>query len=56
VARRKVALLDEHYASQRDRDWWDDELFLGLMRLRGVECKSRYAEAFFARKVVLDLG
>ena len=56
VARRKFALLDEHYPSQRDRDWWDEELFLGLMRLRGVECKSRYAEAFFATKVVLDLG
>lgn len=56
AARRKVALLDEHYASQRDRDWWDAELFLGLMRVRGVECKSRYAEAFFSRKVVLDLG
>ena len=56
VARRKVALLHAHYPSQRDRDWWDDELFLGLMRLRGVECKSRYAEAFFAHKVVLDLG
>ena len=55
VARRKVALLDAHYASQRDRDWWDDELFLGLSasRCRG---KSRYAEAFFAHKVVLDLG
>lgn len=55
AARRKVALLDEHYPSQRARDWWDDELFLGLMRLRGVECKHRYAEAFFASKVVLDL-
>lgn len=56
LARRKAALLDEHYPSQRDRDWWDEELFLGLMRLRGVECKSRYAEAFFAHKVLLDLG
>ena len=28
-----------HYPSQRDRDWWGDELFLGLMRLRGVDCK-----------------
>lgn len=54
-ARRKVDLLNTHYASQLDRDWWDDELFLGLMRLRGVECKSRYAEAFHAAKVTLDL-
>ncbi|MFV2144756.1 MULTISPECIES: PIG-L deacetylase family protein [Isoptericola] len=54
-AHRKVELLDEVYPSQRDRDWWDHETFLGLMRLRGVECRSRYAEAFVARKVVLDL-
>ena len=27
-ARRKVSLLNEHYQSQRDRDWWDDETFL----------------------------
>ena len=55
LARRKVALLDTHFPSQRDRDWWDDELFLGLMRLRGVECKTRYAEAFFVHKAHLDL-
>lgn len=54
-ARRKVDLLNAHYSSQLERDWWDDEMFLGLMRLRGVECKSRYAEAFHAAKVVLEL-
>ncbi len=54
-ARRKVELLDAHYPSQRGRDWWDEELFLGLMRLRGVECRAPYAEAFHASKVVLDL-
>lgn len=52
-ARRKVDLLDLSYPSQRHRDWWDDEMFLGLMRLRGMECRRRYAEAFVARKVVL---
>jgi LmbE family N-acetylglucosaminyl deacetylase len=55
-ARRKVELLDRHFASQRARDWWDEELFLGLMRIRGVECRHRYAEGFFASKVLLDLG
>ena len=55
-ARRKVELLDRSYPSQHDRDWWDEELFLGLMRLRGVECKAPYAEAFHASKVRLDLG
>jgi LmbE family N-acetylglucosaminyl deacetylase len=55
-ARRKVALLNQHFPSQRGRDWWDDELFLGLMRVRGMECRNRYAEAFFATKVAIDLG
>ncbi|MCA5892893.1 PIG-L family deacetylase [Isoptericola sp. NEAU-Y5] len=55
-ARRKVELLDKAYPSQHERDWWDHETFLGLMRLRGIESRSRYAEAFVARKVVLDLG
>lgn len=52
-ARRKVELLDKCYPSQRGRDWWDEEVFLGLARLRGVECKSPYAEAFTCRKTVV---
>jgi LmbE family N-acetylglucosaminyl deacetylase len=55
-ARRKVALLNSSFPSQVDRDWWDDELYLGLMRMRGVESKVRYAEGFSARKVVLGLN
>jgi LmbE family N-acetylglucosaminyl deacetylase len=55
IAQRKVALLDESFPSQRRRDWWDAETFLGLMRLRGVECRSRYAEAFAVEKAVLSL-
>jgi LmbE family N-acetylglucosaminyl deacetylase len=56
LGRRKVSLLNEHYASQRVRDWWDDETFLALMRIRGMECRSRYAEAFQASKAVLSVG
>lgn len=54
-AHRKLDLLNSHFGSQVHRDWWDDELFLGLMRIRGVECRARYAEGFFARKVLLDV-
>jgi LmbE family N-acetylglucosaminyl deacetylase len=56
LGRQKVSLLNEHYSSQRARDWWDDETFLALMRIRGMECRSRYAEAFQASKAVLSLG
>jgi LmbE family N-acetylglucosaminyl deacetylase len=55
-ARRKVELLRKCFGSQVSRDWWDDELFLGLMRIRGVECRSNYAEAFFASKVLVELS
>jgi hypothetical protein len=52
---RKVALLDRHFTSQQSHDWWDDEVFLGLMRLRGMECRYPYAEAFHASKVLLGM-
>jgi LmbE family N-acetylglucosaminyl deacetylase len=55
VARQKVALLHECFPSQKSHDWWDDEVFLGLARLRGMECRSRYAEAFVCHKAVFTL-
>ncbi|WP_327088053.1 PIG-L family deacetylase [Nonomuraea sp. NBC_01738] len=56
VAERKIELLHEHYPSQRRRHWFDREAFLGLMRLRGIECGRRYAEAFHVNKLILDLA
>jgi len=52
---RKIDLLLAHFASQRSKQWFDAETFLGLARLRGMECRApeRYAEAFFARKLSL---
>jgi LmbE family N-acetylglucosaminyl deacetylase len=56
VMQRKVDLLMDHFGSQRSKQWFDPETFLGLARLRGMECRAddRYAEAFVARKLVLD--
>lgn len=56
VAEEKVRLLQEHYPSQRHRPWYDREAFLGLARIRGIECHARYAEAFDVTKLTLDLG
>jgi len=53
VLARKVELLHKHFGTQRSKAWFDDETFRGLARLRGVECRERYAEAFFARKLLL---
>lgn len=54
LARRKVELLRECFPSQTGRDWWDDETFLGLLRLRGVECRRRYAEGFVLHKALVE--
>jgi LmbE family N-acetylglucosaminyl deacetylase len=54
-ARLKVKLLNAHYPSQADHDWWDDDLFLGMMRVRGMEARAPYAEGYFATKALIDL-
>jgi LmbE family N-acetylglucosaminyl deacetylase len=54
TARDKVRLLHKAFPSQSGRDWWDEEMFLGLARVRGMECKARYAEAFFVTKAVVS--
>lgn len=54
-AEEKIDLLNEVFATQRSKAWFDAETFRGLMRLRGVESNapSGLAEAFFARKLTL---
>jgi LmbE family N-acetylglucosaminyl deacetylase len=54
IARRKAELLDKYYRSQQTRDWWGEETFLALARLRGVECRTRYAEAFTCSKLIVS--
>lgn len=53
LMREKAGLLHAHYPSQRGRGWFDDEAFRGLARVRGVQCRHRYAEAFHTPKLVL---
>lgn len=55
IMERKVELLRSCFASQAGRDWFDDDTFRALARLRGVECRAPegYAEAFVGRKIVL---
>lgn len=53
---RKVKLLNDHFGSQRSKDWFDSEIFMGLARLRGMECRAPdgFAEAFYARKLTVQ--
>lgn len=55
VVQRKVDVLLECFATQRNKRWFTDDLFRGHMRIRGMECNSpsTYAEAFHGHKLVL---
>lgn len=55
TCRTKVANLLMHFQTQRARPWFTENLFLSILRLRGMECHApaRYAEAFYCRKMVL---
>jgi LmbE family N-acetylglucosaminyl deacetylase len=54
VAEEKARLLLKHYPSQTAHDWFDEEAFLGLTRLRGLQCRRRHAEAFIVEKVTVS--
>lgn len=49
----KIGALMAAFGSQRSKHWFDDETFRGLMRIRGLESNTRYAEGFIARKFVV---
>ena len=53
VIDRKIDLLMEHFATQRSKDWFHADVFRGLARMRGMECRSPslFAEAFTVRKM-----
>ena len=55
VLERKLDLLQSHFGTQRSKDWYDADVFRGLARLRGMECRApdRSAEAFVLHKAVL---
>jgi LmbE family N-acetylglucosaminyl deacetylase len=55
VCQAKVRFLMDSFQSQHTKCWFQQDTFLSLMRLRGMECQSPsgYAEAFYCRKIVL---
>jgi len=57
ICEEKTRYLLTAFGSQRKKHWFSDEIFKGLMRLRGMECRSPsgYAEAFYGRKIALNI-
>ena len=57
IARRKVEAIMRTFVTQHTRHWFTEDLFMAMLRLRGMEVNSptRFAEAFTCRKVMLEL-
>jgi LmbE family N-acetylglucosaminyl deacetylase len=53
ICNRKVEYLCQFFQTQSNKHWFTRDTFLSLMRLRGIECVSTCAEAFYSRKLVL---
>ena len=55
LCRTKAEFACRSFKTQSEKHWFTPDTFMGLMRLRGMECASptRYAEAYYGRKLML---
>jgi LmbE family N-acetylglucosaminyl deacetylase len=54
-ARKKVSGLMRYFGTQRNKQWFSEDLFYSLMRLRSIEvaAPTKHAEAFHCRKALM---
>ena len=55
VCERKIRYIVDSFKTQEQKQWFSDDLFRSVLRVRGMEAnaRSRYAEGFYCRKFVL---
>jgi LmbE family N-acetylglucosaminyl deacetylase len=55
LVQRKITNICEIFQSQIEKEWFGEEAFRSIMRIRGIESNSpsKYAEAFYCRKIVV---
>jgi len=53
ICSKKIEILMKHHASQAHKDWFTQDTFWSVMRLRGIEGRAveKYAEGFHVRKI-----
>jgi len=51
----KIANICEIFKTQIEKQWFGEETLRSIMRIRGIESNSpsRYAEAFYCRKIII---
>jgi LmbE family N-acetylglucosaminyl deacetylase len=48
----KTELIQKNFLSQSAKHWFRTDTFMSLLRIRGIECATAYAEAFYCRKMI----
>lgn len=58
TCKEKIAAIMRSFVSQKGKPWFSEDLFLSLLRIRGMECNSpdNLAEGFYCRKATLRLS
>jgi LmbE family N-acetylglucosaminyl deacetylase len=51
---KKIKCLCSVFQTQKEKQWFDEETFRSILRIRGIESNSisKYAEAFYCRKII----
>jgi LmbE family N-acetylglucosaminyl deacetylase len=54
---KKIHLILDSFPSQKTKEWFSEETFRAILRIRGIESNSpsKYAEAFYCRKLVFRI-
>src|SRR3954469_15442752 len=54
IVNKKIRAIAECFRSQKAKNWFNDDVFSSILRLRGVESNApnKYAEGFYCRKIV----
>ena len=54
IVQRKIKFICDVFQTQKRKQWFTEETFRSILRIRGVESNSpnNYAEAFYCRKIV----
>jgi LmbE family N-acetylglucosaminyl deacetylase len=57
ICRRKIETIIAAFRTQREKAWFSGELFLSILRLRGMEANAStgYAEGFYCRKALIEM-
>ncbi|MBN3909460.1 MAG: PIG-L family deacetylase [Nostoc sp. NMS1] len=53
ICRRKIKYILDAFPTQKNKQWFTEETFRSILRIRGMESNSpsNYAEAFYCRKI-----